>query len=44
MPKISIKLESNFIETTLWHRCSPVKLLYMFTTPFPKNTSRELLL
>ena len=31
---ISIKLQSNFIEITLWHRCSPVNL----------NTSRQLLL
>ena len=34
----------NFIEITLWHRCSPVNLLHIFRTRFPKNTSRWLLL
>ena len=33
---ISIKLQSNFIETTLW---PPVNLLHIYRTPFPKNTS-----
>ena len=28
----------NFIEITLWHGCSPVNLLHIFSTPFPKNT------
>ena len=41
---ISIKLQSNFIEITLWHRCSPVNLLHIFSIPFLKNTSRQLLL
>ena len=41
---ILIKLQSNFIEIALWHGCSPVNLLYIFGTPFPKNTSRRLLL
>ena len=41
---ISIKLLSNFIEITLWHGCSPVNLLYIFRTPFTKNTSGRLLL
>ena len=41
---ISIKLLCNFIEITLWHRCSPVNLLLIFRTSFPKNTSRRLLL
>ena len=41
---ISIKLQSNFIEITLWHECSPVNLLYIFRTPFIKNTSGRLLL
>ena len=41
---ISIKLQSNFIEITLQHECSPVKLLHIFRTPFPKNTYRGLLL
>ena len=35
---------SNFIEITLRHGCSPVHLLYIFRTPFPKNTSGWLLL
>ena len=35
---ISIKLQNNFIEITLRHRCSPE------ITPFPKNTSGQLLL
>ena len=29
----------NFIEIILWHECSPVNLLHLFRTPFPKNTS-----
>ena len=41
---ISIKLQSNFIEITLRHGCSPVNLLNIFRTPFLKNTSRWLLL
>ena len=41
---ISIKLQSNFIEITLWHGCSLVNLLYIFKTTFPKNTSGGLLL
>ena len=36
---ISIKLESNFIEITLRHGCSPVNLLYIFRTPFLKTVS-----
>ena len=39
---ISIKLQSNFIEITLWHECSPVNLLHIFRTPFPMNTSGRL--
>ena len=35
---ILIKLQSNLIETTLRHGCSPVNLLHIFRTPFPKNT------
>ena len=34
---ISIKLQSNFIEITLRHECSPVNLLHIFRTPFPSN-------
>ena len=35
---------SNFIEISLRHGCSPVNLLHIFRTPFPKNTSGRLLL
>ena len=41
---ISIKLLCNFAEITLWHGCSPVNLLHIFRTPFPKNTSGRPLL
>ena len=41
---ILIKLQSNFIETTLRHGFSPVNLQHIFRTPFPKKTSRGLLL
>ena len=41
---ISIKLQSNFIKITLRHGCSPVNLLHIFRTLFPKNTSGRLLL
>ena len=41
---ISIKLQSNFIEITLRHGCSPVNLLHIFRTCFYKNTSWWLLL
>ena len=41
---ISIKLQSNFIEITLQHGCSPVNLLHIFRIPFTKNTSGWLLL
>ena len=41
---ISIKLQSNFIEIAFRHGCSPVHLLLIFKTPFPKNTSGGLLL
>ena len=34
----------NFIEISLRHGCSPVNLLHIFRTPFPKNTSGELFL
>ena len=42
--KISIKLQSNFIEITLRHGCSPVNLLHIFRIPFPRNTSGRFLL
>ena len=41
---ISIELQSNFIEITLRYRCSPVNLLHISRTPFPKNNSGWLLL
>ena len=41
---ISIKLLCNFIEITLRHGCSPVDLMHIFKTFFPKNTSGGLLL
>ena len=41
---ISIKFQSNFIEIPLPHRCSPVNLLHIFRTSFPKKTSGGLLL
>ena len=41
---ISIKLLWNFIEIALRHGRSPVNFLYIFSTRFPKNTSRRLLL
>ena len=41
---ISVKLQSNFIEITLRHGCSPGNLLHIFRTLFPKNTSQWLLL
>ena len=45
MPKcVSTKLQSNFIEIILRHGCSPVNLLHVFRTTFPKNTSEGLLL
>ena len=34
----------NFTEITLRHGCSPVNLLYIFRTSFPKNLSGRLLL
>ena len=36
---ISIKILCNFIEITLQHGCSPINLLHIFRTSFPKNTS-----
>ena len=44
--KYAVNLQENtcaevqFIELALWHGCSPVNLLHIFRTPFPKNTSR----
>ena len=36
--RYSENIQSNFIEVTLQHGCSPVNLLHIFRTPFPKNT------
>ena len=36
-------MQSNFIEIAFPHGCSPVNLLHLFRTPFPKNTSGGLL-
>ena len=41
---ISMKLLFNFIEIVLRHGCSPVNVLDVFKTPFPKNISAGLLL
>ena len=41
---VSIKLQSNSIETTPRHGCSPVNLLHILRTLFPKNTTGRLLL
>ena len=41
---ISLKLQSKFIEIAIRHGCSPVNLLDIFRTPFPRNTSGWLLL
>ena len=38
-PTPKCDLQSNFIEITLRHGCSPVNLLHIFRTPFLKNTS-----
>ena len=42
MPKYD--LQSNFIEITLQHGCSPVNLLHIFRIHLPKSTSGGLLL
>ena len=41
---ISVKLLWDFIEIVLRHGCSPVNLLHIFGTPFPKDISGRLLL
>ena len=43
MPKFDLKLQSNFIDIALRHGCSPVNLLHVFRTTFPRNTSGWLL-
>ena len=44
MPKCHFNKVSNFIEIALCHGCSPINLLHIFRTHFPKNTSGGLLL
>ena len=47
MPKCyfhKVAMQSNFIEITRLYGCSPVHLLHIFRTLFPKNTSGVLLL
>ena len=39
---ISIKLLCTDTEITLRHECSPVNLMVIFRTPFPRNTSGQL--
>ena len=42
MPKCDfnkVAKQSNVIEIALRHGCSPVNVLHIFLTPFPKNTS-----
>ena len=34
---ISIKLLCKFIQIALWHGCSPVNLLHIFRTSFPRT-------
>ena len=41
---ISVKLLCDFIEITFLYGCSPIKLLHIFRTSFPENTSGGLLL
>ena len=42
--KISINLQSSFIEITLRYGCSPGNLLHIFRTPVPIHTSGRLYL
>ena len=44
MPKDDFNKVANFIEIALRYGCSPVNLLHIFKTPFPKNSSERLLL
>ena len=44
MPKCDFNKVANFVEITPRHGCSPLNLLYIFRTPFPKNTPGRLLL
>ena len=44
MSKCDFNKVANFFEITLRDRSSPVNLLHVFRTPFPKNTYGVLLL
>ena len=44
MPKCDFNKVAKQMEITLRNGCSPVILLYIFRTPFPKNTSGRMLL
>ena len=45
MPKCDFnKVAKQLIEIAVRHGCSPVNLLHIFRTPYPKNTSEWLLL
>ena len=44
MPKCDFGMLCKFIEIALRHGYSPVTLLHIFRTPFPKNTSGWLLI
>ena len=41
---IPIKLQSNFTEITLRYGYSPINLLHILGTSYPKNTTGELVL
>ena len=38
------KCDFNFIKIAFWHGSSPISLLHIFRTPFPRNTFEWLLL
>ena len=42
--KVALRCKLSFFEITPQHGCSPVNLLHIFRTPFPKNTPGALLL
>ena len=42
--KCDFNLQSNFIEITQPHGCSPINLLHIYRTPFSRNNSGRLLL
>ena len=44
MPKCDFNKVALLIEIALRQRCSPVSVLHIFRTPFPRNTAGWLLL